>query len=180
MDDGERLTAQGHWLGLLMLHMAGPRVRSRVEIDDLVQEVFLRAISEGASLPARSDGEAALRRYLARAARSCVFDVVRALRARKRAAQEIPLARSDWSIAGISPGAIPSAQPGPVTLAARNDEETSLMAAFEGLSPEHRRVIGFRQLEGLSAEETGRRMARSASAVHSLYRRALQAWSSAL
>ena len=48
------------------------------------------------------------------------------------------------------------------------------------LSAEHRRVLGLRQFEGLSAEQAARRMGRSATAVHSLYRRALLAWEQAL
>ena len=54
--------------------------------------------------------------------------------------------------------------------------EARLMRAFEQLTPEHRRVLGFRQFQGLSARETAVRMGRSETAVHSLYRRALQAW----
>ena len=56
---------------------------------------------------------------------------------------------------------------------------TPLERAFLELDPEHRRVIGARQFEGLSAAETARRMARSETAVHSLYRRALLAWEDA-
>jgi DNA-directed RNA polymerase specialized sigma24 family protein len=37
-------------------------------------------------------------------------------------------------------------------------------------------VIGLRQLEGLTAAEAGLRLGRSEVAVHSLYRRALEAW----
>ena len=46
---------------------------------------------------------------------------------------------------------------------------------FQG-TPDHRRVIGLRQFEGLSAAEVGQRLGRSESAVHSLYRRGLEAW----
>ena len=51
-----------------------------------------------------------------------------------------------------------------------------LRARFDALPPEHRRVIGLRQFEGLSARDTARRMGRTEAAVHSLYRRALLAW----
>jgi DNA-directed RNA polymerase specialized sigma24 family protein len=55
-----------------------------------------------------------------------------------------------------------------------------LEASFAELSGEHRRVLGLRQFAGLSARETGARMGRSESAIHSLYRRALEAWQLAL
>ena len=55
-----------------------------------------------------------------------------------------------------------------------------LARSFLALPPEHRRVLGLRQFEGLSAEEAAARMGRSAAAVHSLYRRALQAWQAGL
>ena len=48
--------------------------------------------------------------------------------------------------------------------------------AFLRLLPEHRRVLGLRQFEGLDARSTAQRMGRSETAVHSLYRRALAAW----
>ena len=51
--------------------------------------------------------------------------------------------------------------------------------AYHALAPDHRRVLGLRQFEGLSAAETGARMGRSEAAVHSLYRRALVAWEAA-
>ncbi len=62
--------------------------------------------------------------------------------------------------------------------AARGSAEAWL-AAFGTLTPEHRRVLGLRRFEGLSAAETAARMGRSETAVHSLFRRALVAWEEA-
>ena len=48
---GERLTALEQRLRLLMLHLAGPAVRARVDLEDLIQEVYLRAVGARAGLP---------------------------------------------------------------------------------------------------------------------------------
>ena len=170
---GREIAAHGPRLRLLLAHQAGRAVRARVELDDLVQEVLLRAWIARASLPAEP---AARRRFLARLARNVVVDVARALRAAKRDAGHAPvgsLDRSAWSSAGHDPAARTA---GPATLAIRGEDAGRILAAFEGLAPEHRRVIGLRQLEGLSARETAARMGRSEAAIHSLFRRALVEW----
>jgi len=183
-DAGARLMAQAHWLGLLLMHLTGPAVRARVEIDDLVQETLLRAVAAPGGLPAPEESEASLRRLLAHIARNCVMDVLRKMRALKRAGREVRLRRADWSATGLGSGLGSSqlAAPGdgPATLAGLADDQRALMQAYARLSAEHRRVIGLRQFEGLDAREAGRRMGRSESAVHSLYRRALAAWNQAL
>lgn len=175
---GQRLSAQGPWLELLFRHLAGAKIRARVEQEDLVQEVYLRALADRSGLPAEEPGEAGLRRYLGRLARNCVMDLLRAMRAAKRDGREIAIARSDWSVSGQAGSQLVAPLPGPSTLAAERERQFNLQRRYEQLSPEHRRVIGFRQFEGLSAAESARRMGRSESAIHSLYRRALLAWGS--
>jgi RNA polymerase sigma factor (sigma-70 family) len=173
--DGARLEAQAQALHLCLAHLAGRAVRARVELEDLAQEVFLRALADPSGLPASEPGENALRRWLAHLARNVVVDVARAARAAKRDGQrEQRLERSSWSRSGAVEPA--RSGPGPATQAAGRDELSSLLAAFARLAPDHRRVLGLRQFEGLDARETGRRMGRGESAVHSLYRRALAAW----
>jgi RNA polymerase sigma-70 factor (ECF subfamily) len=173
---GERLAAHERRLRLLLAHLAGRAVRARVEPDDLLQEVYLRALAPGSDVPAEEAGEAALGRFLARLARNTVVDVARAIRTRKRDGREVPLSRSDWSRAGPTASQLPAPARGPSTQVAAAEDQARLEAAFERLSPEHRRVIGLRQLEGLSARDAARRLGRSETAVHSLYRRALAAW----
>jgi RNA polymerase sigma-70 factor (ECF subfamily) len=169
-DAGARLAAHAPRLRLLLAHLAGRAVRARVDLDDLLQETYLRAWADRARLPG---DEAALGRFLAGVARHVVVDVARALRAAKRDGGAAPLARSAWSRAGIEPAA---RAPGPATELGLEEDSRRLQQAFERLSPEHQRVLGLRQLAGLSARETARRMGRSEAAVHSLYRRALEAW----
>jgi RNA polymerase sigma-70 factor (ECF subfamily) len=173
-DHGTRLAGCAGRLQLLCTHLAGSAVRSRVEIEDLVQEVYLRALADPSAWPT---DDSALFRYLSTIARHVVIDVVRAARAAKRDGREEALDRSTWSRAGHTP---PAATPGPRTRAAGSEASRKLAHAFLALSPEHRRVIGLRQFEGLSARETAARMGRGETAVHSLYRRALAVWESAL
>ncbi len=177
---GERLAAQASRLRLLFVHLAGRAVLRRVELDDLVQEVFLRAVADRGGLPAEESCEAPLRRYLARLARNVTVDVARGVRAGKRDGRALRLDRSAWSQAGIGESRLELPGPGPATQAAGAEESQRLLRAFQGLSPDHRRVIGLRQFEGLDARSSARRMGRGEAAIHSLYRRALLAWEQAL
>jgi RNA polymerase sigma-70 factor (ECF subfamily) len=179
-DDGSRLASQERRLRLLLVHLAGRAVRSRVEIDDLVQEVWLRALDGKSGLPPFEPGEARLWGLLRTLARNVVVDVARAVRARHRAGSVVRLARSDWSASGARESRVAEPGPGPATVAGRAEQHQRLLQAFEALAPEHRRVIGLRQIEGLSAKETAARMARTETAVHSLFRRALAAWEQAI
>ena len=179
-DPGERLARQAGALRLLLGHLAGRAVRARVEVDDLLQETFVRALSDPGGLPPPAPGEAALRRWLARRARNVVVDVARALRAAKRDGRALRLEHSDWSRVGLAESQVALASAGPATRVVRSEEVARLVAAYERLTPDHRRVLGLRRFEGLDARETGRRMGRSEAAVHSLYRRALMAWEEAV
>lgn len=175
---GARLVAQERRLRLLVLHLAGRAVRARVEIDDLLQEIYLRALASPRGLPAPEPGEGPLWHVLAQLARHAVIDAARALRAARRDGRTEPLQRSDWSRSARATPAVDA--PGPHTAAAGRETGRILAQAFLALASEHRRVLGLRQFQGLSAEEAGRRMGRSTSAVHSLYRRALDAWQAQL
>ncbi|MEW6074369.1 MAG: RNA polymerase sigma factor [Planctomycetota bacterium] len=177
--DGARLAAQERFLRLALAHLAGGAVRRRIEVDDLVQEVFLRALAAPGGLPPAEAGEGALRRFLLHLARHAVIDAVRAIRAAKRDGREERLALSAES-RGARASQIAAAGMGPATGAAAAEECARIHAAFDRLSPEHRRVLGLRQVEGLSARDAARRMGKSETAVHSLYRRALAAWEEAL
>jgi RNA polymerase sigma factor (sigma-70 family) len=172
---GARLQGQAQALTLCLAHLAGKAVRARVELEDLTQEVFLRALADPSGWPPPEPGEHALRRYLVHLARNVVVDVARAARAAKRdGRREEPLQRSSWSRSGGDEPA--RTGPGPATQAAGRDELARLVAAFARLAPDHRRVLGLRQFQGLDARATAARMGRGESAVHSLYRRALAAW----
>lgn len=173
-DPGARLEQQAQRLHLVLAHLAGRAVRARVELGDLAQEVYLRVLAHPAGLPPAEPGEGPLWALLVHEARHAVIDVARALRAKKRAGSAHALEPADWS-------RVPAPRrPGPHTLMASAEGLDRLGRAFLDLSPEHRRVLGLRQFQGLSAEACAVRMGRTTSAVHSLYRRALEAWEEAL
>jgi RNA polymerase sigma factor (sigma-70 family) len=175
-DAGARLAAQADWLRLLLAHLAGPALRARFELDDLLQDVFVRVL---ASPAAPAADERALRAQLALQARRTVIDAARALRAARRQGELDALRLA--SSAGSGVGQVAAARgPGPATEARGREAARAALSAFLRLVPEHRRVLGLRQLEGLSAAQCAQRMGRSETAVHSLYRRALEAWSQAL
>ncbi len=178
LEIGDRIVAQGRWLRLLLMHLAGRSVRAAVELEDLVQEVYVRAIAHQASLPPEEPKDLPLRRFLAKLARSTVVDAVHAIRARKRVGGVRPLrlSRSDWSSTGLLESLVAGVAPGPATEVAEWDEQRRLLAAWEQLAPDQRRVLGLRQFSGLTAAETALRMGRSEDDASSLYRRALDAW----
>ncbi len=177
--DGERLASQGGRLRLLLAHLAGRAIRQRVELDDLVQEVYVRALTAARGLPPEEAGELALWRFLVRLARNTVIDAARSIRAVKRSGRTLPLAhsaQSSWNHGGPRAEEVLAKTAGPLTRVTASEAGDRIRERFEALLPEHRRVIGLRQFEGLSARESGLRMGRSEAAIHSLYRRALVAW----
>jgi len=169
-----RVAACAPRLRLLFAHLAGARLRAHVEVDDLVQETLLRAL--GSVRPPQLDE---LAPWLNTLARHVAVDAARAVRARRRGDGALRLERADWSCVGLRESHVAAPGAGVATRVAADEEQRRLMSAFLRLSNEHRRVIGLRQFEGLSAALVGQRMARSESAVHSLYRRALEAWADA-
>ncbi len=161
-------------LRLLMAHLAGPRLRAHVELDDLVQETLLRALASS-----QQPRDTELERWLNTLARHVAIDVARGLRARRRGEAPLRLERADWSRVGLRESAVAASAAGVLTRLADDDEQRRLLTAFARLSNEHQRVIGLRQFEGHSAAQVAQRLQRSESAVHSLYRRALEAWAEA-
>src|SRR5262249_28862442 len=139
-DLGDRLAAQSRWLRLLCHHLAGRRIRARVDSEDLVQETFARLLAGARELPAPEPGEPRLRNLLAHNARHVVLDLARHLHRRKRDAAEVRLTRSDWSQTGAGGDRVPAPGPGPATHAGDADEMRRLLAAFERLPAEYRRV----------------------------------------
>jgi RNA polymerase sigma factor (sigma-70 family) len=180
-DDCERLAAQGERLRMLLMHLASRAVRSRFELEDLLQEIYLRAVTAPSGLPPAVPGDGELWRFLVVLARHTVIDAARSIRAGKRAGTPLSLdatrsGRRPSAHEGRLASAILAKSAGPSTRAAAAESARALAAAFDALPAEHRRVIGLRRFEALPARAAAERMGRSETAVHSLYRRALETW----
>lgn len=171
-----RLAPLAPRLELLCRHLAGRALLRRVEVEDLVQDALVRALSARAGAPSAELGEAALVRWLTTIARHAVVDAARAARRHPRGLPRVA-ATTTGAVRELDPRARTA---GAATRAELAEEAAHLRAAFDRLAPEHRRVLGLRQFEGLSARDTAARMGRAEAAVHSLYRRALEAWDAEL
>lgn len=133
----------------------GERLRTRVEPQDVLQDSYAAAWQSFSKFDYADDG--AFLRWMCRIIDHRVRDAHDYFTAAKRQVHEVPQ----------------SAPTGPVTALARAENRERLQAAIAQLSDEHREVILLRYFQGLSAEEAGERMQRSAGAVRNLLSRAL-------
>ncbi|SRR5260370_1811632 len=133
----------------------GPRLREKVESCDVLQEAYLAAHQAFASFDYTDD--AAFLRWLCRIIDNRIRDLGDHFAAQKR--QPAPLPHSEPS--------------GPFSALDRAESREKIAHALDRLSDDHRQVLLLRYFEGLSAEETGKRMGRTAGAVRKLTARAL-------
>lgn len=103
-------------------------------------------------------GEGSFGAWLRQIARNVVLEALR--RARRHASLEIVREPSHGG-------------PTPSRAARREERFDRLRTAFEGLAPDHRRVVRLSRLEGLTLVEVSERMGRSPDAVRKLLGRAL-------
>jgi RNA polymerase sigma-70 factor (ECF subfamily) len=174
--DAVRLGAQAARMRWVALQCAGRALLRRLEVDDLVQEAMLRAWQDRGHWPAYERGDGDLQRWLATLVRHATIDAARASRAKKRGGGDVRVVRGEFSRSGLDLGDLPAQTAGPATRAGGGETRRALEQAFLRLSGEHRRVLALRQFEGLSAAEAATRTGLSEVAVHSAFRRALQAW----
>lgn len=133
----------------------GGRLRARVEPQDVLQDAYAAAWQSFAKFDYSDDG--AFLRWMCRIVDHRLRDVNDYFAAAKRQVQELPQ----------------SSPTGPVTALARAENRERLQAALTQLSDEHREVILLRYFQGLSTEEAGERMQRSAGAIRNLLSRGL-------
>lgn len=149
-------------LSVIYLRM-GPELRTRMDPEDVLQEVAIEAINSWHTL-ADEDSVGAWLVVLAKR------KVARILR------DQVGVAARDPSRERAMKTDLPVAdrRSGPVTAADRKDRLALLEQALTRLSDDHREVVLLSRIEGLSAKEIGERMNRSENAVHLLLSRALK------
>ncbi len=133
----------------------GPRVRGRLEVDDLHQETLLRAFESIGKV--KWDGEERFYRWMSSIAEHLILNATQ-----KRSFAELKL--DDREVASDSS---PSKPP------RRFERFERLEQAFQHLSPDQRKALALSRLEGLKLKEVAKAMGRSPEAVRKLIARAL-------
>ena len=133
----------------------GPRLREKVESVDVLQDAYLAAHQAFDQFEYADEG--AFLRWLSRIIDNRIRDLGDHFAARKR--QPVPLPRSDPT--------------GVLTALGRAEDRQKIAHGLDALDEDHRQVLLLRFFQGLSAEETGQQMGRTAGAVRKLTARAL-------
>ena len=149
-------------LSVIYLRM-GPDLRTRMDPEDILQDVAIEAMNSWHTLADPGSAGAWLvtlaRRKVARILRDQVGVAARDPRRKHSMKTDMPLA---------------DRRSGPVTAADRKDRLELLGEAMERLSEDYREVIMLTKIEALPAREVGERMSRSENAVNLLLSRALK------
>ena len=155
-------------LAVLIHYKLSAELRERVEVDDILQEVFLAAASEMAKFTYRSPGS--FMAWLARIADHVIIDTARFEGRQKRRAAEMLRFRSESN----PDGADPATSTTPSRLFAEKEAVRLLLERLNALPEDYRRVILLAKVEGFSTAEMAERLGKSREAVALLLHRAIQ------
>ena len=155
-------------LSVIYLRM-GPQLRTRMDAEDVMQDVAIEAINSWHTLSEPQTAGAWLvtlaKRKVARILRDQIGVAARNPNRERQVLTDLPIA---------------DRRSGPVTAADRRDRLELLGQALERLSEDYREVVLLTKIEGLPAKEVGVRMDRSENAVNLLLSRALKRLAEAL
>ncbi|MEM7199278.1 MAG: sigma-70 family RNA polymerase sigma factor [Planctomycetota bacterium] len=157
----------------LLALRAGPALRQRFDLDDLVQEAHIEAVRR---LDTYSyQGQDSFFRWLAVLALNRLQNLRRMVEADKRdPRREVRFGADDSAIPRPGPASAPAPGPGPRTLTSSSEEETRLLRALDQLSEVDQEVIRLARFEGRSLTEVAEAIGRSRNAVALLLSRALR------
>lgn len=169
----ELLTRYRPWLNLLAKIQLNPRLQSRFDASDVVQQTMLNAFRD---LPQfRGSTEAELKAWL----RQILAHVLSHERRHHRDAQKRSIDRDvsiDRRLAESSQklqSILAADDSSPSDRAIRDEDELLLAQVLEKLPADYQQIIILRNLEGLSHEEAARRLGRNLGATRMLWVRAL-------
>jgi RNA polymerase sigma-70 factor, ECF subfamily len=169
---GKLLARYRRHLALLVEVRLGRRLREKLDVDDLLQEVALEAHREIGRFRGLTEREflAWLRLVLASTVSNQVRHYLGTRRRDPRLERPISPGSEDSRVPDrnlIAPHSSPSQR------ASRRERAAILAEALRGLPESYREVIVLRQIEELSFPEVARRMGRSEHSVRNLWVRAL-------
>jgi RNA polymerase sigma-70 factor (ECF subfamily) len=171
--DSGRLEEHRDYLRLLARLHLNPRLRSKFDPSDAVQQTLLKAYENWEQFRGQGDAELAawLRRILANTLTDALREFGRAKRDLGREQSlEAALADSVQSLQGLlgTPPSSPSRQ------AMRHEDLLRLAQALEQLPEDQRTVVEMHHLQEKSVADIGRALERSEAAVAGLLRRGLK------
>lgn len=155
-------------LAVLIYYKLSEKLRQRVEVDDILQEVFFAASSEIDKFTYRSPGS--FLAWLTCLADHIIIDAARFENRQKRQAAEMLRFRSESNPHGPEPADSKT----PSRLYAGQEAIEKLVQKLDALPEDYRQVILLAKLEGLTTQEVAERMGKSREAVALLLHRALQ------
>jgi RNA polymerase sigma-70 factor (ECF subfamily) len=160
-------------LEAFLRRQAGRRVQEKVEIDDLLQETFLRAFRSIGRF--EGEDEAAFAGWLRTIAEHVVLDQARKLRAGDGLlGRQVSLDRRDEEGTGDAEGPdLAAVGESPMVLLRREERFDRLKRVLGKLRPDHARVIFLARVRGLPMKDVALEMGRTPEAVSMLLMRAL-------
>jgi RNA polymerase sigma-70 factor (ECF subfamily) len=155
-------------VAVLVRYKMSPEMRGRVEVDDLLQETFLRAYRELDHFDYRGAGS--FMHWLSRIAEHVIIDTARYQnRDRRRAEEQVPL-RSESNPGGVEP--VDSRTPS--RLLARNERLEQLFRVLDELPEQYREIILLAKIQDLTTQEIAEKLGKSRAAAALLLHRALK------
>jgi RNA polymerase sigma-70 factor, ECF subfamily len=155
-------------LAVLVHYKMSAELRGVVEVDDILQEVFLAAAQDLGNFTYQSPGS--LMAWLSRIADHGIVDAVRHQKRGKRHAEEVLRFRSDSNPAGPDP----VDRETPSQLFARAENLQILLKKLDALPEEYREMILLAKFEGLTTKEISERVKKTRASVALTLHRALK------
>lgn len=155
-------------LAVLVYYKMSEELRGRVEVDDILQEVFLAAAQGLDRFTYRTPGS--FMAWLSRIADHAIADAARHESRRKRRPEELLPFKSESNPNGPEPVDLRT----PSQIFARQESIQILLQKLDSLPAEYREVILLTKFDGLTTAEVAERLGKSRESVALLLHRALK------
>jgi len=155
-------------LAVLVHYKMSPELRGAVEVEDILQEVFLSAAQDIGNFTYQSPGS--LMAWLSRISDHVIVDAARYQNRGKRHAEEMLRFRSASNPAGPDPVDLET----PSRVFARTEGVQILLKKLDVLPAEYREMILLAKFEGLTTKEISERVEKSRESVALTLHRALK------
>ncbi|HTZ31779.1 MAG TPA: RNA polymerase sigma factor [Methylomirabilota bacterium] len=157
-----------HRLAVSVYYRMSAELHAIHEVDDVLQEIFLRASRDMDRFTYRSPGS--LMAWLLCIADRVIVDSARHEKREKRRAEEMVRLRSDSNPTGPEPADSNT----PSRLFAREEAFQVLLKKLDALPGDYRQVILLSKFEGMTTQEVAERMGKSRESVALLLHRAIK------